>query len=253
MNKLLWIFFEFFFKFQHICCFSFKSDKIVNINRKLILYSVLLPNFSIIIYASAIISGQVHKLVLIETLKLDNVSILITRILKLFPLLIFLGCLITNNVTMNCKKLQKSAKILYKLKHFVSLDLKSKKFQEFEIRSLVLFIVYYSSLLVGLTMNSFSLMLPTATSFAFLTISVWNMYLGTHIMFLFVLFVDFISTIVSQIENEIMKNCKNISLQLHKLVIIDETVDRIRKNLRFLVSHVLIKFMIEILQRVSWA
>lgn len=251
MNTFLWKFLEIFFKFQNIMCFNFTSEGIPKFNRKLLILNVVLPNVRIILFTSAAMFLKVEKFIRAEGFILRDVSLLLTRILRIFPVVLTISSVSVNFFALYLKKIYKIAKLLAKIKNLINLDMDSINFKQFEIRSFVIFITYYSFLFLGMTLNMISILKPTVESFIFVNLVTWTMYASSHLIFLYALCIDFISTMIQQIEVEILQKKKKIPVGLMKLHFIGQILDEIKLNLKFPLTFAYFKSIFDILVRVS--
>lgn len=250
MNRLFWRFLECFFKFQNIICFDIKEDKISKLNWRLIIFSIITSNLAFILSCAIVISGHVQKFVLIENINLKDVSVLMTRLIRLFPALLMFSNIMFNFFILNYRKTHRSAKLFMRIKILANVDLSSDNFKKFESRSLVIFLAYYSFLMFGHIVNVYSTLIPSAASVAFVLLLFWNMYTHTHIIFLYVMCIDFVSIAIIQLEKKIIRNEMDLSIGLHKMYRISQTLDRIRLNVKTTLLLSFMKVLADMLIRV---
>lgn len=251
MNASLWKFFKLFFMFQNLICFDVKQNKVSPVNRRFLIFNSMLPNIALIIFVYSVATRQFSKLVVSESFTLKNVSVLLKRLFLCFPIIVSLSGIIVIFLTINYRQLHESAKILSKITKVVNINSRSENFKTFEMTSLLIFIFYYVFAVTGLILNIFTLAHPTFVSFTFVVLLTWNMYVATHVIFLYYLYIGFVLTVMIQIENEILLGTISVDEGNQKIHLIGILADRIRSRLRFILPFTCVKFVMEILLRVS--
>lgn len=252
MNRKLWNFFKLFFKFQNLICFDVKQSKVLPVNQRFLIFNSILPNIALVIFVITFKTGLFSQLIETESLSLRNASVLMIRLYLCFPILISFSGMIVNFFTINHAKLHESAKILMKITNLGNINYCFPSFKTFEMTSLLVFIFYYVFAVTGLSVNMVTMVKPNVVSFLFVILLNWNMYVATHVIFLYYLYIGFVLAVMIDIENEILLGKISVEEGAYKIYLIGKFADEIRSRLRFILSFANAKFVMEILLRVSW-
>lgn len=223
MYKSLWKFFLYFYNFQHVTSFSYCKENDLRLNKKLYYFNCICP--VVMFFTGVYFSRNLSIHTDFEAVNFSKISLLGTRIIKLFPIgSVIVLILIMVNMKKQ-KKLLKVGRKLISLIKIIELNFESESFSRFERNSLIYWI-FQQSMCSWLTFTAiFHIIKPKIEAFLIMVVMNWEFLFSFHTLMFWTFVINFIAVLLEKIENDYKNHVLSFEQCMEKLRCIEEVLE----------------------------